>query len=67
MTSIEKHDECLSIFNARCHPYLESGLFTLGQFLNSDKKLKDHHNIIFKLEETEALRNLIKEELEITL
>ena len=27
---IERHDECISIFNAKCHPYLEAGLFTLG-------------------------------------
>ena len=62
--SIRKYDESISMFNAKYHPYLETGLFTLGQSLNSHKRLIDHHNIIFKLEGTEAPGNLIKEELE---
>ena len=63
----ETHDECISIFNDRCHPYLEAGLFTLGQFLNPDKKIIDYHSMIFKLEGTKAPRNQIRGELEITL
>ena len=58
-TIIERYDEYISIFNARCHPYLEARLFTLGQFLSSDKEIKKHHSIIFKLEETKASENQI--------
>ena len=49
---IKRYDECISIFNARCHPYLKTRLFTLGNFLTLIKMIRKHHSIIFKLEGT---------------
>ena len=54
-------------YNTRCHPYLEARQFTLGKFLNSDKEIRKHHSIIFKLEEIKAPENQIREELEVAL
>lgn len=65
--SLQKYDECISIFNNRCHLFLETGLFTLGKFLRADKKFMNHHNAISELEGTEKPVNLSKEELEVIL
>ena len=42
-------DNNISIFNPRCHPYLEAGIFTIGHFLDINKEKNIHDGLFFKL------------------
>ena len=64
---VGKYDECISIFNARCHPFLEAGIFTLGQLLKPDTGMKEYSSIIFKLEVANLPGEQIKKQLETIL
>ena len=65
--TLGKYDECISIINARCHPFLDAGIFILGQFLNPDKRMKEHSSIIFKLKGANPPGEQIKRKVESVL
>ena len=65
--TVGKYDEWIKIYNARCHAFLEAGIFTLGQLLKADKGIKEHSSIIFKLEGANPSGEQIKKQLETIL
>ena len=64
---VGKYEECIPIFNARCHPFFEDCIFTQGHFLNPDKGMREHSSIIFKLEGANPPGEQIKRQLEFVL